>query len=158
MHVNESGEPVYQVRVSTVRTVGLVAAGILITVAIVVLAIHFATPKTVTFRASVDGVDVVKISGSRLWIEHQDFQLPVWIKINGEKWDPAWNDSISAPYKLRRAFRPGSPNDVKLVKHRGRGDITILEMPSAANNQTLSIKLDDGAYGGADWYDFTLSW
>ncbi|HUE35933.1 MAG TPA: hypothetical protein VMO20_00980 [Candidatus Acidoferrum sp.] len=106
----------------------------------------------------MDGVDVVKISGYRLWIEHQDFQLPIRVKINGANWNPAWNASVSAPYKLRRAFRPAGPAAIKLVKLRGRGDVTILEMPSPANNQTLAIKLDDGPYGGADGYEFTVSW
>lgn len=158
MPVNESGEPVVRVKVSTVRTVVLIAVGILAFVCITDLAFHLTGPKKMTFRASVDGVDVVKIHGYRLWIEHEDFQLPIKIKINGSVWNPAWDGSISASYTLRRAFSPGNPADIKLVKLRGRGDVSILEMPSPDNNQTLAIKLDDGPYGGADLYEFTLSW
>ena len=158
MALNESGEPVVQIKVSTLRTVAFIIAGVLIAASIADLAFHLSGPKIVKFRASVDGVDVVKISGYRLWIEHQDFQLPIRVKINGANWNPAWNAGVSAPYKLRRAFRPADPAAIKLVKLRGRGDVTILEMPSPANDQTLAIKLDDGPYGGADGYEFTVSW
>lgn len=158
MAVNEHGERVVQIKVSTLRTVALIAVGILIAAGITDLAFHLTGPRKVAFKAYVDGVDVVKISGYRLWIEHQDFQLPARMKVNGVNWNPAWNDNISAPYKLRRAFRPGSPVAVRLTKLRGRGDVAILEMPSPANNQTLAIKLDDGPYSGADWYEFAVSW
>ena len=49
------------------------------------------------FRAVVDGSDVVKVSGDRLWIEHEEWQLPSQIFINGKPWHPVWNDKVSAP-------------------------------------------------------------
>lgn len=143
-----------QIKTSTLRTAALIVLGILLLAGAVDLALYFAAPKKVTFKAYVDGADVVKISGSRLWIEHQDFQLPIRIKIDGVKWDPAWNGETSATYKLRR----GLGGTVKLTKQQGRGKISIMEMPAPGNNQTLSIKLDDDDFGGADWYEFTLSW
>jgi len=36
-------------------------------------------PHVLAFRAVVDGSDVVKVSGDRLWIEHEEFQLPAQI-------------------------------------------------------------------------------
>ena len=40
-------------------------------------------PHVVTFRAVVDGTDVVKVSGSQLWIEHGDFVKPSAMFVNG---------------------------------------------------------------------------
>jgi hypothetical protein len=117
----------------------------------------------------VDGTDVVKLSGSRLWIEHLQWQQPVRISVNGATWNPTWNetqsptfpnwsDNESRPYTLKRWFSPHNPDNIKLVKTAGRGPIAIIEKPSPANQQTLSIKLDDGPMSGADWYEFTVSW
>jgi hypothetical protein len=129
----------------------------------------FGGSRSVTFRAYVDGTDVVKLSGSRLWIEHLQWQQPVRISVNGTTWIPTWNetysptfpnwsDNESRPYTLKRWFNPHNPDNIKLVKIAGRGPIAITEIPSPANHQTLSIKLDDGPMGGADWYEFTVSW
>lgn len=153
------GERVVQVKVSTLRTAAIVGTCCLLAAGLVWLALHFfAGPRLVTFKAFVDGSDVVKISGHRLWVEHLDFQLPARVTVNGKKWNLSWNGSTSLPYKLPRAFHPGSPDQVKLTRRLGRGDISILEMPSAANDETLSVKLDDGNFGGADWYEFTVAW
>jgi hypothetical protein len=151
-------ERAVQIKVSTLQKIALIA-GILAAIAVVALAIYsFTGPKSVTFKGSIDGTDVVKICGHRLWIEHQSFQLPTRLKVNGGNWAPAWNGSISTAYHLRRAFSPGNPGDLKLHKLHGRGDVTIIQMPSPANNQTLAIQLDDGPFGGAAFYEFTLSW
>src|SRR3954467_1564930 len=63
----QSSAAVLEVKISTVRTFAIVGVSILALVGIVMLAVHFLGPKTVTFRAYVDGTDVVKISGRKLW-------------------------------------------------------------------------------------------
>lgn len=125
--------------------------------------------KTITFRAYVDGTDVVKLHGKELWIEHLTWQQPDKISINGKGWKPVWN-SDSTPtmptwnnnrtetYRLSRAFNPGNPRKIQLTKLAGRGEIVIAEKPSSSNNQTLGIRVDDGPAGGADWYEFKVSW
>jgi hypothetical protein len=154
----QSSAAVLEVKISTVRTVAIVGVSILALVGIVMLAVHFLGPKTVTFRAYVDGTDVVKISGRKLWIEHQTWQRPAKIFINGKIWNFAWNDKMSAPYNLRTAFNPANPESVKVEKRAGRGSVSIAEMPTSTNDKTLAIQLDDGDQGGADWYEFTVSW
>jgi DNA-directed RNA polymerase subunit RPC12/RpoP len=145
--------------ISTWRTVAILGAGILAAAGMVVLAVHLlAGPKTVTFKAWVDGVDVVKLSGKGLWIEHQDFQPPGKMSINRKNWNPVWEKNTSAPYDLNPAFKPRSPESVKLIKGAGRGIISIVETPTPANDETLAVQLDDGGEGGADWYEFTISW
>ena len=154
-----SGERMVQIKISTLRTVALLGAGVLVAVGIVLLAIYLlAGPKTVTFKAFVDGVDVVKLSRKNLWIEHQDFELPSRMSVNGKKWNPVWDQNTSAPYDLSPAFRPRNPESVKLTKRTGRGSISIMEKPTAENGGTLATRVDDGGFGGADWYEFTVSW
>jgi len=112
-----------------------------------------------TFRAVVDGSDVVKVSGSQLWIEHEDFQLPAQIFINGKPWHPVWTDKVSAPFQdLSPAFHPGSSAKVKLTQLKGRGAVSIIQLPSTANDQTLAFRIDDNAAGGADTYLISVAW
>jgi hypothetical protein len=156
--VPPAAEPTIQIKISTLRRLAFITAGVAAVFVLVMLALYFLQPRRVIFKASVDGTDVVKISGDRLWIEHQSWQLPTLIHVNGVKWDPEWNGNTSENYELRRAFRPGSPDAIKLTKVHGRGGMSIIQMPSPANHQTLAIQLDDGSYGGAAFYEFILTW
>lgn len=147
-----------QIKITTLGMAALMGFAALLVAGVIALLLHiFAGPTQVTFKAYMDGTDVVKISGSRLWIEHVDFQRPARLTVNGERWNPAWNGDTSTPIKLRRAFKPDSPLNIKLDKELGRGDVSIVDKPSSDNNQTLAIKVDYGAFGGADWYEFTVS-
>jgi len=175
--VPSSAEPVLEIKVSTLKKAGLYSAGALLVIALLFAGRHLFGPKTLTFKAYVDGSDVVKISGNQLWVEHLTWQQPLRMAIDGKAWDPAWTDngtgmqtdpvnasalpvasSFTARYSLSRAFKPSSPDHVKLTRHIGRGKIYIVQMPNAENKQTVGILLDDGPIGGADNYEFTLSW
>jgi hypothetical protein len=135
------------------------SACLLLAVGIVAGPIYFfAGPRKMKFKAYVDGTDVVKLRGQSVWIEHQSWQLPNRITVNGKKWTPQWDGSTSAPYKLGWGFNQRRAENIKLTKLIGRGTITIMEMPTAENQETLSIQVDDGPYGGADWYEFVVSW
>lgn len=156
---NVAPAPAVQIKISTLRTIAFSAAGILAIAAVVMLVIHFsAGPRTVTFKAFVDGVDTVNLSGKNLWIEHLHDQLPNRILIDGKKWNPVWDKDTSASYPLKPAFWPRNVENIQLTKVSGRGTVSIVEKPGSSNNQTLIIKLDDGGIGGADWYEFTVSW
>jgi len=152
-------EPAIQIKTSTLRKAAIIALCVALAAGIVAAPFYiFVGPKKLTFKAYVDGTDIVKLSGGRLWIEHQTWQLPTRMTVNDKKWNPAWNNNVCKPFQLRRAFKPGNPQDIKLTSQRGRGGISILEKPSPANNETLAIKVDDGGFGGADWYEFAVSW
>jgi hypothetical protein len=60
--------------------------------------------------------------------------------------------------QLNPAFRPHDPPKIQVTKRAGRGPVSIETFPSSDNNQTLSIKIDDDDFGGADWYDVQVSW
>jgi hypothetical protein len=36
--------------------------------------------------------------------------------------------------------------------------VSLEEFPSADNGETLAVRLDDEYFGGADWYEFVISW
>ncbi|HEV7925145.1 MAG TPA: hypothetical protein VGR14_07320 [Verrucomicrobiae bacterium] len=51
-----------------------------------------------------------------------------------------------------------SPAETKLTKIDARGGVTISQMPSPENDQTLAIHLDDSQIMGAAWYEVEISW
>jgi hypothetical protein len=162
--------PAIRIKRATLKRVGLISIAALLVIALAIIAFQFfGGSRSVTFRAYVDGADVVKLSGERLWIEHLLWQQPVRNSVNGTTWNPTWNethspsfpnwsDNESRPYTLKRRFSPHNPDNIKLVKIAGRGPIVIIEKPSPDNHQTLAIRLDDGPMSGADWYEFKVSW
>ena len=116
-------------------------------------------PHVLTLRAVVDGADVVKVSGKQLWIEHEEWQLPTQIYVNKKPWRPVWSDNKSSPLDdLSPAFRPGNPQKVKVTQLKGRGTVTVIQSPNSSNNQTLSFRIDDGPFGGADTYQISVTW
>jgi hypothetical protein len=153
------GERVIQIKVSTLRKAAITALCLLLAVGIIAAPIYFfAGMRKMTFRAHVDGTDVVKLRGNSVWIDHQSWQLPDKLTVNGRKWSPQWNGNTSAPYKLGWGVDRRRAANIKLTKLAGRGIISIAEMPTPQNQETLSIQLDDSDYGGADWYEFVVSW
>ena len=125
--------------------------------------------KLVTILSLIDGSDVLKIRGNQLWFEHRNFVLPgKWVDesdasgnepayINSEAWAPKWGGEVSLPYVFKARLLPeGSQVDAKLVTPHDRGSVTIPQQPSAQNNFTLSILLDDDSVPGAAWYQVEL--
>ncbi len=130
----------------------------LLTMAGLVFVTGCGRPHVLAFRAVVDGSDVVKVSGDRLWIEHEEFQLPAQIFINGKPWHPVWTDKVSEPLQgLSPAFNPRDPTKVKLTQLKGRGPVSIIQLPTSANDQTLAFRIDDNQ-PGADTYQISITW
>ena len=116
-------------------------------------------PHALAFRAAVDGSDVVKVSGSQLWIEHEEFQQPTQIFVNGKPWHPVWTDKVSEQYQgLSPAFHPRDSTKVKLTQLKGRGAVSIIQLPASTNDQTLAFRIDDNSQGGADTYEVRVAW
>jgi len=116
-------------------------------------------PHVLTFRAVVDGRDVVKVSGNQLWIEHEEWELPTQLFVNGKPWHPVWNDKTSTPFEgLVPAFHPRDPQKIKLTQLKGRGSVDIVRLPNAANDETLVCRIDDGPFSGADTYQVSVTW
>ena len=92
------------------------------------------------WQGLVDGLDNVLLHGSTVSISHLQ-SAPI----------------DQATYDLSNPL-PISDINVTLAKVRGRGNITLLEQPNAANNYTAVVQVDDQAMAGSDWYEFTLDW
>jgi hypothetical protein len=115
--------------------------------------------RALTISADIDGSDVVKVSGNKLWIVHEDFNLPERIILNDKVWIPQWATNVSALYEgLQPPFAPRDIQKIKVSKKAGRGTVTITQRPSAENDRTLSIRIDDNDQGGADRYTIRVSW
>ena len=73
--------------------------------------------QTFTIKIFVDGSDVVKASGNRLWIEHVSGSLPgKTIYVNGQTWSPLWNDKTTTEFAgLNPAFKPRDPQKIQLT-------------------------------------------
>jgi len=115
--------------------------------------------RALTIKATIDGSDVVKVSGNKLWIVHEDFQLPQRILLNDKVWIPQWTSNVSAPYEgLQPPFAPRDLQKIKVSKRAGRGKVTVVEIPMPANDQTLAFRIDDNEQGGADRYEIRVAW
>jgi len=122
--------------------------------------------ESLTVRTYIDGTDVIKISGNKLWFEHETFNLPGTegginnpTEVNGIEWTPQWNENVSVPYEgVTPAFVPKDIKRIQVSKRTGRGDVTIVQMPTPENNHTIGIKIDDNEQSGADMYDILVSW
>jgi hypothetical protein len=114
-----------------------------------------------TVRAYIDGSDVIKVSGDRLWIEHHTGSLPgKLIYINGQTWTPTWTtNGVSSEFVgLKPPFRARVGQELQVTKLIGRGVVSIEQFPSADNDQTLAARIDDEEFGGADWYEIGIWW
>lgn len=114
-----------------------------------------------TVRAYIDGSDVIKVSGNRLWIEHDTAGLPgKLIYVNGQAWTPTWTtNGVSSEFAgLNPPFLARFGQRIQVTKRIGRGVVSIQQFPSADNDQTLAVRIDDDDFGGADWYEIGISW
>ena len=115
----------------------------------------------ITVRAYIDGSDVIRVSGHRLWIEHDTGALPgKLIYINGQTWTPTWTtNGVSSEFDgLNPPFRARLGQNIQVTRKIGRGVVSIEQFPSADNEQTLAVRVNDDDFGGADWYEIVISW
>lgn len=146
------------------------AARCALLLSILVLGFGCATQKATTgevrIKAYIDGSDVVKLNGSRIWYEHGAFELPGrWrganepTYVDGAARQPEWMGRVSKPFgKVSPPFPGAAVSNVELVKHAGRGAVSIGQMPTPQNNYTLAVCFDDNEPDGADWYDVAIRW
>lgn len=65
------------------------------------------------------------------------------------------------PREIRASFSaavPRSPVEVKLIWITGRGQVEVVQQPSAVNGYTTIVRIDDSQKGGDKRYEFTLRW
>ena len=91
------------------------------------------------WQGQVDGSDHIVLRGNRVSIRHLQSQ-PI----------------VNPSYDLRTSL-PRYPVIVNLRQSRGRGDVRIVEQPTARNNYAVTILVEDRS-GGSDFYEFELTW
>ena len=119
----------------------------------------------------IDGSDILKVSGNKLWYEHRNYQLPgTWVDhddasgneptfVNGQAWYPEWDGGTSRPYTATAPLLPEhTVVKVTAVTVRGRGKVNVIEQPTEQNDYTLGVLLDDDPQDGAQWYEIHLRW
>jgi hypothetical protein len=148
----------------------LLGAGAVCVLAVAALLIslmfHGKPPRTLTIRAFIDGSDVFKVSGERLWIEHDTGSFPGRaIYVNGRAWTPTWTTNSNNPRGVSSEFDAVNPpflarsgQGIEVTNRIGRGVVSFEQFPSADNDQTLAVRVNDEEFGGADWYEFVISW
>jgi hypothetical protein len=116
------------------------------------------TNRRIVLKLRVDGADIIKIGGGRLWIVHDGAKRPIDISVNGIKWEPNWDGAKSEPFT---GFVPGlapfAEPTVSVKQTKGRGQTTVVEPPTAENQQILSCRIQDGG-NGADDYELRITW
>ena len=133
-------------------------------------------PTTLKVRAYIDGRSQLIIQGNRVHWHHLDFAAPGRhfdavvsqpTDLNEANWEPIWPDvpdSENRDCNCDSSSYEGIPNlartdqPVWLDVSQGRGEVFILQQPSAANNYTLVIEFDDNPQMGPDWYEINLGY
>ena len=95
---------------------------------------------TVAWSGVVDGADDILLAGDEATIRHLSGNYPAEVRA-----------SFSAPL-------PRAAARVSLVATRSRGEIRIVQSPSAENGYTAIVRVDDTRKGGERRFEFTLRW
>jgi hypothetical protein len=89
--------------------------------------------------ARLDGIDELTLRGDNLTNRHIEFNQPEEIT-----------------YKVFTAIPRDAHPYYRILKERGRGDVSITEAPSKENGFALRIKINDGNFPSCDFYRFFL--
>lgn len=133
-------------------------------------------PTALKVRAFVDGRSQLIIAGNMLHWRHLDFAAPGRhydaevsqpTYLNQTAWMPVWPDlpdtenrdcyCDSSSYQFIPSLA-GAEDQVRLDVVQARGAVSILQQPSAANEYTLIIELDDNPFDGPAWYEIDLGY
>lgn len=127
--------------------------------------LHQVTAEDLRVRVQIDGQSQLVIKKDRIYWHHVQWLRPgLWqgnepTMIGGYAWYPFWTDNIgfnpgdSVALKVYTEF---STNGVGLLIHSARGNVSIKQQPTPANDFTLVVEFLDPE-AGADDYDVTLS-
>jgi serine/threonine protein kinase/protocatechuate 3,4-dioxygenase beta subunit len=86
--------------------------------------------------------------------------------LNGEEWLPGWpnepdveNFDCYCESSVFQGLQPALPTeeaDIRFKVLRGRGTVSIVELPDKANEFTLILEIDDNDFDGSDWYELLI--
>lgn len=141
------------------QTVNRIAAETVIAKPALGLATSGNVQRRITVKMKVDGRDLIMVKDGKLWIEHKAWSKPTDISVNGRRWKVQWTGDLSDQFiTFVPPLAPFGAAPVDVRKADGRGSATLKEAPSASNQQTLTIDVNDGTEGGADEYEVRITW
>lgn len=126
-------------------------------------------PGPIRISALIDGRSQLLLRGHRAQWHHFDFAAPgrLWFAdeptvINGQAWFPVWPDTPDAENRDCNCFSdvftgvlpplPPVANEYALRAMQSRGSASIIQQPTASNDFTLIIELDDNPEDGGALY------
>jgi len=122
-------------------------------------------------RSLIDGSDDLMIRGDQVWFVHSSYELPGrWqggnepTYLNDEEWLPVWQGSNSDKYVIqdKDAALPANTafteETLSVTAKGGHGKVVVSEYPSADNDYTLKMQIDDRGPDGANWYRIRINW
>lgn len=89
------------------------------------------------------------------WVQGFEW-YPVWPE-DGENRDCGCSSSTLHSLPPHEVLVPYAEADITMEVIEGRGEVTIVEEPSAANDYRLTIEWDDNPQGGPSWYEVELT-
>lgn len=125
-----------------------------------------------TIRSFIDGADSIMVRGDQIWFEHHAYELPgQWLGgdeptyVNKDnEWKPVWNGSLSRKFVIPEKESALPPNraftaeTLEISVKGGWGRVEVAEYPSAENDFTLVLSVDDRGPDGAHWYEVGIDW
>jgi hypothetical protein len=125
-----------------------------------------------TIRSLIDGADRIMVRGDQIWFEHHAYDLPgQWLGsdeptyVNKDnEWKPVWNGSLSEKFLIPEKESALPPNraftaeTLEVSVKGGWGRMDVAEYPSADNDFTLVLSINDCGPDGAHWYEVRIDW
>jgi probable HAF family extracellular repeat protein len=136
---------------------------------------HLAAAYELKVKAWIDGESQLVIQKNTVYwhnlswsapgYEAQAKPLPTYLttaQMGTVAWHPtSWSngtlgDTTSASFTKMKLPLAAAGQTVKVTPISVRGNLTIAQQPTVANNYTLILDFDDTSLGGADWYEVSL--
>jgi probable HAF family extracellular repeat protein len=150
-------------------------ATLIVAVLLVVCWCHPAAAYSLKVKAWIDGESQLVIQKNTVYwhnlsanapgYEAQTKPLPTYLttaQMGTVAWHPTgwsngtYGDTTSAPFTKLKLPLAAAGQTVKVTPISVRGNFTIAQQPTAANDYTLILDFDDKSLGGADWYEVSL--
>ena len=113
----------------------------------------------------LDGSDSLHLKGGKLWINHHAYQLPGRyngvnepVVVNGVEWYPKWIGNQSEIFTELNVHLPKKDLEAAVESKGGWGLVGVWEQPTAENDYTLTVSIDDRGPAGANWYTIDIDW
>jgi hypothetical protein len=135
-------------------------------------------------RSEIDGRSSMVVGTYYAWYEHHDYAAPGLhayfgqgeaasqparpTYVQGSEWYPTWPEdgenrdcgcesSVFESQAPHGVLVPYADAEISLEVLEGRGEVHIVEYPTADNNYELTLEWDDNPQGGPAWYEVEIT-